>query len=332
MKVILNTHTPFGLAHGGAQVNIERSRFELTQLGVDADVLRWWDAGQKGDVLHHFGYLPLALIRLAKKNGLKVVITLLLTETCNRTNRELFFRKLLIRGALAAPLPAGVKEALPWRAYREVDRMIVGLEVERRILKDCYGIPGDRISVIPSGLSDAFLNAKPGPRIEEHLICQGRIGPTKRAIELAQLARTAQVPVLFVGKPFDFDGDYWRQFSRLIDNRYVLHDPNVASEAALVERLGRSRGYVLLSRFENWCLAAHEAAACGLPLLLPDQPWARERFGRQASYFPRGSDGDAGALRKFFQESPDLAAPKVRNHSWAEVAAMMRDVYQELLN
>jgi glycosyltransferase involved in cell wall biosynthesis len=146
------------------------------------------------------------------------------------------------------------------------------------------------------------------------------------------LARQAEVPILFVGKPFDFSSEYWKQFQQLIDNRYVLHDQTVASEAALAERLRRARGYVLMSRYENWCLAAHEAAACGLPLLLPDQPWSRERFGEQACYFPKaGKDGAAQALRRFYDQCPDLTAPKVRHHSWAEVAGMMEAVYLRVL-
>jgi glycosyltransferase involved in cell wall biosynthesis len=47
----------------------------------------------------------------------------------------------------------------------------------------------------------------------------------------------------------------------------------------MIGLLQRARGFVLNSRFENWSLAAHEAAACGLPLLLPDLPWSREQFG-----------------------------------------------------
>ena len=92
--------------------------------------------------------------------------------------------------------------------------------------------------------------------------------------------------------------------------------------------LQRARGFVLKSRFENWSLAAHEAAACGLPLLLPDLPWARERFGPQASYFPgKGSARAAAALRDFYQHSPNSPPPKVRLYGWREVAEILRDAY-----
>jgi hypothetical protein len=69
-------------------------------------------------------------------------------------------------------------------------------------------------------------------RSEDHLICQGRIEPTKGCLELAQMARAAEVPILFVGKPFDLRSDYWRRFSELEDNRYVKHHEHMATEAS----------------------------------------------------------------------------------------------------
>jgi len=333
MKVLFNCHWPYSLSHGGMQVNIERSKTALHELGVDVQYLEWWNDAQKGDILHQFGYLPLPLVKLAQERGLKVAMTILLTETCNRSRWELLVRKVCIRSALALPAPRRLKESLNWRAYRQADVMIVGLETERQILEDAYGIEKELISVVPSGLNEVFLKAAKAVRSEDHLICQGRIGPTKNCVELARLAHAAKVPILFVGKPADSRGAYWQQFSDLIDNKYVKHDANVATEGGLVESLRRARGYVLMSRYENWCLAAHEAAACGLPLLLPDQRWSRERFGDEASYFPKAG-GDAGitALRRFYEQSLELPAPRARLFSWREVGEMLRDTYARLLN
>ena len=43
MKVLINCDTPFILAHGGMQVQIEQSLAALTAIGVQAEPLRWWD-------------------------------------------------------------------------------------------------------------------------------------------------------------------------------------------------------------------------------------------------------------------------------------------------
>jgi glycosyltransferase involved in cell wall biosynthesis len=332
MKVLFNCHWPFLLAHGGMQVQIEQTKAALDLIGVETGFLEWWNEDQRGDILHHFGAMPAPLIRLARDKGWKVVITILLTHTCNRSNRELLLRKACIRPLMLGVVPQRLRIRLPWFAFRLCDRVVVGLDAERYVLEKVYGVGTKFVTVVPYGLTEAFLRAGPGNRTEDHLICHGRIDPVKDSLELAQLAREAQVPVLFVGKPHDANGEYWAKFRRLVDNRFVKHHLHVESEAGLVSLLQRARGFVSLSRFENWCLAAHEAAACGLPVLLSDVRWARERFGSQAAYFPRqGKPAAVAALRRFYEQSPALPAPKVWLPSWGDVAVMLRDLYAQVL-
>src|SRR5262249_53687521 len=140
--------------------------------------------------------------------------------------------------------------------------------------------------------------------------------------------------ILFLGKPFDARDGYWEQFQRLIDEQLVRHHPHVGSEAAVIALLKAARGYVQMSRFENWSLATDEAAAGGLPLLLPDLRWARERFGDQATYWPRKRETDAAVerLRDFYQRCPGLPSPKVRFYSWGDVAERLTGIYREVLS
>jgi glycosyltransferase involved in cell wall biosynthesis len=325
MKVLFNCHIPFMLAHGGAQVQIGQTKAALEQIGVETAFLEWWNEEQTGDILHHFGAVPVEMIRQARKKGWKVVNTILLSETCNRPRSALLLRRVLIRAAMAAPLTQTFQ--LHWHSFRLCDRVLVSLEAEKQILVRSYGVQERAVRKVPLGLREAFLKAGPGPRTGDYLISHGTIAPVKNSVELARLALEARVPVLFVGKPFAEGDSYWEEFRRLVDNKYVRHQPHVASEVEMIGLLQRARGFVLKSRFENWSLAAHEAAACGLPLLLPDLPWSRERFGPQASYFPRKGPSQAAALRSFYEQSPGAPPPKVRLYSWNEVAEIVRDAY-----
>jgi glycosyltransferase involved in cell wall biosynthesis len=328
MKVLFNCHVPFMLAHGGAQVQIEQTKAALEQIGVETDYLEWWNDRQTGDILHHFGALPEETIRQAHDKGWKAVNTILLSENCNRPRRALLWRRVLIRTAMAAPLPQLLRPR--FHAFRMCDRVLVALEAEKQILVRSYGVKKRSVRLVPLGLNEPFLKAGPGPRTGDYLISHGTIAPVKNSVELARLASEAKVPVLFVGKPFAAGDSYWEQFRQLVDNRYVRHQPHVASEVEMIGLLQQARGFVLNSRFENWSLAAHEAAACGLPLLLPDLPWSRERFGDQASYFPKKDAAQAVAtLRSFYQQSSSAPPPKVRLYSWREVAEILRDAYAD---
>jgi glycosyltransferase involved in cell wall biosynthesis len=331
MKILLNCHMPFNLAHGGAQIQMEQTKAALDKIGIDAEYLRWWDETQTGDILHQLGIVDVPLARRAHQKGWHVAVTILLTEQCNRTERELLVRKLSIRSALAA-LPAKLKERLPWESYHHCDRVIVGLEAERMVLEKVYGVPRERISVVPLGLYDMFLNAGPALRTEDHLICTGTIGPAKNSLEIARLATAARTPILFVGKPFDLAGEYWMEFRKLIDGKIVKHHSHVSNPGELIALLQRARGYVLMSRSENWSLAAHEAVGCGLPTLVPDMRWAHERFGTGTRYWPKhGFEASVATLRKFYDDCPRLSPPGIRQYSWVEVAQMLRTIYAQML-
>jgi glycosyltransferase involved in cell wall biosynthesis len=193
-------------------------------------------------------------------------------------------------------------------------------------------VPAEKITCIPYGLSETFLKAGSGDRSEPHLICTGTITERKRSVELARLARRAQVPILFVGKPYSEAEPYWQKFSKLVDAKFVKHIGHTDSQQQMVELLQLSRGFVLMTQYENWCLSAHEAAACGLPLLLPDQKWSRERFGNQAHYFSGKFDQDARRLREFYENCPGLLSPIVSQYSWTEVAELLKAVYERMLN
>jgi len=106
----------------------------------------------------------------------------------------------------------------------------------------------------------------------------------------------------------------------------------VADLPAMVALLQQARGAVVMSQHENWCLVAHEAVACGLPVLLPAQKWSHERFGSQAHYFTGDLNRDAAVLREFYERCPALPAPRIQLYSWTEVARRLKTVYERVLS
>ena len=334
MKILIDHHFPFSMAHGGVQIQIEQTKAALEKRGIEAEFLRWWDGEQRGDLVHFFVAPNAAYVEHAHAARLPVVITQLFTETCNRTDAQLKRQGLFVRSILALPFGRGVKQQLSWDAYRRCDHNVVGLEAERRVLKIVYGVSTEKISVVPLGLSENYLNAGAGSRSETHLICTGTITPRKNSVELAEMARVAKVPILFVGKPYSDLDAYWVRFKSLIDDQFVKYHPFVPGEREMIQLLQQSRGFVLMSQRENWCLSAHEAIACGLPVLVQKQKWSVERFGREGCYFEEigFSQRNIETLRKFWDEAPSLSAPKVRLFSWMETAEKLEAVYERVLS
>jgi glycosyltransferase involved in cell wall biosynthesis len=333
MKILFDHPLPFALAHGGAQIQIEQTKIALEKTGVEVEFVRWWDGGQRGDLIHFFTAPQSGYIRQAQMAGIPVVVTQLFTETCNRSDARLLRQGLFVKAALALPFGNGIKAQLAWNIYPNCDQNVVGLEAERRVLQTVYGVAPEKISIVPLGLSKNYLNAGPGSRNETHLICTGTITQRKNSVELAELAHAADVPILFVGKPYSPDDPYWIRFKSLIDDRRVKYHPFVGGEADMISLLQSARGFVLMSKFENWCLSAHEAVACGLPLLVQNQKWSQERFGNRARYFDKigFSKRNAEILRKFWEDAPAFPAPEVKLFSWDEVARQLKAVYESVL-
>lgn len=332
MKVLFDNPMPFQLAHGGAQTQIEETMRAVAELGVEVEPLRWWDDRQTGDLIHFFG-LPNALYSMmAHAQGIPVVATILLTSNCNHPERRLkaqgWARDMISR------LPGGrlFRGQTNWADYGLVDRFVVGLKAESRVLELLYGVQPARTSIVPLGLSEAFLQAPPSRRDQDYLVTSGTITDRKRSVDLALMAKEAKVPVLFIGKPYSETEKYWQDFQKLVDGKYVLHHPHVESQAEMIRLLQSARGFVIYSRHENWCLSAHEAAACGLPVLVQDQPWSRECFGNEASYLLNRDDGgNAARLKNFFTEAPAKKRPNLAHHSWKDVGERLKGIYEEVV-
>jgi glycosyltransferase involved in cell wall biosynthesis len=339
MKVLFDHNLPFSLVHGGVQPAIEHPKKALEKLGVEVEFLRWWDDKQTGDLIQYFGQATNAYLRFAREKGLPVVLNTFFSETCNRSDARLAVQGFLTRLILALPFGEGVKQQLFWRTYRSCTHNLVGLEAERKVLQTVYHVPPDKITVIPYGLSDVYMQAGPGSRSEPHLICTGRIIPLKNFVPLAQMAHQAQVPILFTGKPYRYDDPYWLQFKALIDGRWVKHhlvsyDSPEGAEWEMVKLLQAARGLVFMSGFENWCMTASEAIACGLPLLLQDQKWSRERFGNQVRYFKTigATAENARILKQFYEDAPNLKPPVVKLYSWTDTAREWKALYERILS
>lgn len=333
VKILIDQQLPFLFAHGGANTQIEQTKLALERAGVEVEFLRWWDGAQTGDLVHFFGAARPGYLQQARGVRLPVIINKLFTDTCNRSTALLKRQGLFVNALLAAPFGEGIKLQLDWRSYQICDHNVVGLEAEREVLELVYRVPAERITVVPYGLSDTFMRAGPGQRTEPHLICTGTITERKNFVELARMARAAQTPILFVGKPYHPADPYGLRFQKLVDNEWVKHCPHVDSEKAMIQLLQSARGFVFMSNYENWCLSAHEAAACGLPLLVQDQKWSRERFGDQARYFPTIGETPANiaVLKQFYADAVNLPAPQIKLFSWDDVARQLKAVYEKIL-
>ena len=331
MKVLFYCINPFFLAHGGTQTLLESLMREIRALGVEVEPARWWDGSQTGDILHFMNRPTLTLVSGAQTKGFKCVMTETMDQTGSRSAFALWGRKLAF--GCDRMLGGQVSFRLGVDVYKRLDASVYAVELERQVAHYLYGLPLERSHVIPHGLdTDAVADLARTEPEGDYLISAATIIPRKNTVLLARAAKLAEVPIVFLGKPFNEADPYFLEFKGLVDDKFVRY-PGFVGKEQKHKLLRGARGFALLSQFESGCIAVHEAAAAGLPLLLSDLPWAAEvyRDVKSAAFVPLGSpERIAPHLRRFYDRSHRSSGQTFPVLTWRDVAARYVTIYEQI--
>jgi glycosyltransferase involved in cell wall biosynthesis len=331
MRVLFDCGVPFFLAHGGQQIQIQQTQAALEKIGVTVEPLRWWDEHQSGEILHYFGRVPIYLLQLAKRKGMRVVSSAL--EGGLGAKSPLY--KLVLRTARRALSRAapGADQALTWDCFRLSDASIALTAWEAHLLQELFHVRPTSLYRIPNGVEEVFLSSQPQER-GPWLVCTATIIELKQVLKLAQAAVLAQTPLWIIGRPYSEDDEYFKAFCGFVKQHSngIRYEGPVTDRLKLAQVYRQARGFVLLSKWESLSLSALEASACGCPLFLSDLPWARWHFEDNASYCPSRVSAAtiAPTLRAFYERAPGLPSPP-RPLSWIEVANRLKQVYEKVL-
>ena len=332
MKIIFSHSMPFFLAHGGIQTLTEALMREVANLGVEVEPERWWDDRQRGDILHYIGRPPVGNVRAARQKGFKVVVTENMGQMAGRGFGRLWMQRCMMETARAV-LPSALLDRMSWDVYREADALVFVVEYEWQAVQYLFRAPAGRGHVIPHGLDPAALERLAQPEAEQdYLVCMATIYPVKNTVLLARAAHLAQTPIVFLGNPYSTSDPYFVEFKELVDGKIVRY-PGFAGGEEKYRWLRGARGFALLSQFESGCIALYEAAAAGLPLFLPERPWASQVYREvSTATFVRASSPEAVApsLKGFYAQAHRQARPAFPILTWRQVAERYLAVYRTI--
>jgi len=330
MKILFDHHSPFALAHGGFQIQIEQTFRALRDVGVDVDWLRWWDDQQKADIIHFFGKVHAGYLRFAKGKGIRTVISELHTGLGSHPKWKHVIQRQVIGYAKAYMRPLASR--MNWDNYELADAIVALTPFEADLMHRIFHAPSERMHVIPNGVDDVFLKPSSLSR-EDWLLCTATITARKRVVELAQAATIAGLKLKVLGRPYSQTDPYFIRFQEAVNRSHGLVEwgGEITDRQSLAVLYRRARAFVLPSTMESLSLSALEAAACHCPLLLTDLPWAKTTFGSCATYLPNTSDpaSIASALRRFTSEHSNLEK-HLPILSWDDVARKIKRIYETL--
>ena len=325
---------------GGGEIQMLCLARAMQELGIAARPWRpWEDRLQPGDCLHLFGSLPehLDLVAAARRQQVRVVLsTIAWFELANCWREPVRWPRRLAAGARFVAR-AAFPRIPSWRRklYHSVDLLLPNSKAEACQLMRYFGVPAERVRVVPNGAHERFAQARPEPfrqwfGLEDFVLYPGRIEPRKNQLEFLRAMQGSPLPIVVLGDPVPGHEAYARACRAAAGpqvhflGRLDHDDPLLASAYAACRCL------VLASWFETPGLVALEAGMCGTPLVLPTGGCAREYFGPYAHYVRAD---DRASIRQGVEaafagcRNPDLAQHVRENFSWRRAAQITAETY-----
>jgi glycosyltransferase involved in cell wall biosynthesis len=293
---------PHAFFFGGFDIQMHRTLQVMSQAGLDAKPLDFWNRDDQFDALHIWGLEDMheQLVRTARQNGKKVVITPLLPyDTPGNRLRHLVRRVQGRRRALLSIL-------------RHTDKLLVVNDLQVEAAVRIFGYPRSQVEIIPTIVDEAFFaptTEEPLDDLRGYVVCAGNIWPRKNQVRLAEAALAADVPVVFVGNVMGGEQAYTAEFAALVARSTSLRWHKWVSSPDLKRIFRNAAGVALPSFIETQPAAGLEAAALRKPLLLGSRPYARQSFYRNAYLADPASTADIGRGLRRLLDDPAAHTP-----------------------
>lgn len=337
MKVLLYDSTCAFLTPGGKTTHALKLQQEISKLGIDIQFARWWDESQKDFDIIHFLTTDPSIAKMAKERGKKCFVTQIFDFESNKSEKEK--RRAMLKNKVIEMLPSRLSKSQYWKAYQYMDIVQFMHTYDRDTALRYFPkqLRNKEIMIIPHAYDPSEMNISDDLDIKEkgfpekYLVSCANISTRKQTVLLAQYAKQAKVPVVFMGSKNESD-PYWKAFRKEIDNKYVFYPGYVSKEwRDCIER--NASGYVLLSQGESGCIAVYEAGAYKMPLLLSNLPWAWGYDSPTDIYFCDYEDSSKAIsqLKAFYEISGSLEHTPFKIHTWGEVARIYVEAYKSLL-
>ena len=337
MKVLIyDTNNAFH-TFGGKTTHALKMQQEISKLGIDIQFAQWWNKSQENADIIHFLTPDIRVARLAKQKGMKTILSFIFDFESNKSEWEK--RKAILKNKIYDKLPGQFGLLAYWKAFPYMDRIHFMHQYDKENAFRYFPnyLNENKSVLIPHAYDTADMYISKELDIQDmklpdkYLISVANISYRKQSIKLAQYAKKAQTPIVFIGSGNKQD-DYFRMFQKEIDNQYVFYPGYISKEwKDCIE--AHASGYVLLSLGESGCIAVYEAAAYRIPLLLSNLPWAWGYENPTDIYLCKQEDEITAIhqLKEFYNKSRKMDHFPFTAYTWAEVALQYKEQYEQLL-
>lgn len=341
MTVHMITYHAVSILHGGPRTQITETARHLAPCGVQVRFFDPWTPFRPapGDIAHIFaaniGTYHIA--REIKALGVPIVVSPI-TYT---SHSPAFVRRTLAASRIMQKAGPGV-----WTDYALcadicswAERVLPNTEAEGELIRNGYGVPAERVRVVPNGVDERFASGDPDLFVKEYgiknfILNVGHIGHRrKNVLQLIRALGGIDHPAVIIGRVIQ--GPYGDAcVKEAAKHKNIRLIPGLGNDSAmLASAYAACDVFALPSLFETPGIAALEAGLAGAKIVITPDGGTRDYFGDLATYV---DPGDVGSIRRGIETA--LTAPKdaaLKEHIgsrflWKHVAKRTADVYNEV--
>lgn len=322
MRIAYSTYPWAFDCPGGGERQLLAYKEALTTYSLSVELFDQWRPVLGGlDIFHFFSAMPgsLQILDYVKRKGIKICVS----------------PNLWITQDTAHLYPAqDVGNVLSL-----ADKIIVNSRAEIVGLKEVYGFPDERFSVVYNGYSPIYSRQhgdqgrlfREACKIDgEYMLNIANVEPRKNQLEFIRELKRSGIDrrLAIVGNIRD--QEYAKQCFEVGGDQVTFVGPLEYASPEMVSAISGASTFVMPSMVETPSIAALEAFAMGVPLLITERGCTSEYFGQYAQYV---NPEDLSDLSKklLALKSTELAPVEIRSrYSWPNVASELFNVYRAL--
>ncbi len=321
MKILFATYPMAFHTPGGGEIQLLEYRNALKRRGVEVDLFDCWNpCFDKYDIVHFFSCVGgsghfCKFVKNVLKKPLVVTSSLWITE----------------ESRLQYPIDEIVEQ------LNIADSIVTNSVMESEQLSKILGIEISKFSHVHNACDDVFFDQTVSNFFterfdieKEYFLNVGNFEPRKNQKIIADAAKFFP-DYDFIVAGHIRDQDYYKEVSRAAPPNFRYVGPLEAKSEILRSAYKNAKALILPSILETPGLAALEAAAMGVPLILTSEGSTKEYFGYHSSYVnPSVIDSIISAVNVLLDGGGVVG--KYNPKSWDSVIPSLIDVYKKVQN
>jgi len=320
MKIAFNTYSAAFQCPGGGEIQLLKSKEALEQRGHEVVLFnQWMHKLEDFDVVHQFAVQggTYNLSAYSHDNSIPLVLSPILWLNQDLSRYPMSEIKFMMEMA----------DVICPNSEAEIQRFIRN-----------FDIPSHKYHLTYNGVDSIFFNAA-NPDLffreyklrEPFILCVANIEQRKNQLALLEAAAELNLHVVLIGniRDNDYYGAIKSRFHRFSYLGYMDHGSEIFRSAYSAATV-----FALPSLLETPGLAALEAAAVGLPLVITREGCTEEYFGSDGFYVDPNSIADISAkITLAIKKGKSMSGLKLRakNFSWNRVAEQLEAAYIKAL-